>query len=464
MIQLWPEQENTVELIREAYRKQLRAPLLVAPTGFGKTVVFSYIARTHVQKGGRVMILVHREELLEQVSETLNKFDVPHGIVSPNYPFSREHKVQVASVLTAVNRLGMLMAPTLLIVDEAHHCTGNTKFGRVLDWFRKAAFLGVTATPFRMGGEGLDDYFNALIPGPTVQQLIDAGRLSRFRVFCPSSPDLTSVHKRAGDYSAKELEKAIEHSGLTGDAVSHYKRLAEGKRGVAFCVSVKHAKDVAEDFNKAGYPAQAIDGGMPRDWRRDVIRDFRSGKLRILTSCDLISEGFDVPGIEVGISLRPTMSLGLWLQQFGRILRTFEGKKEAIMLDHAGNALRHGLPTDPREYSLQGYRATRQAERLASLKICKNCFAANPGNVRVCLDCGHIIPVKERKVAQRAGQLQELTDKYLEATRKARQVGMAKDMNALVELARKRGYRNPEGWAQHVWEGRLLKMQRKVAV
>lgn len=443
MIQLYDDQEETVERIREAYRNRLRAPLLVAPTGFGKTVVFSYIARSHVEKGGRVLILTHREELLEQVSDTLKEFNVSHGIISPAHPHERNQRVQVASVFALANRLGTTFRPTLIIVDEAHHCTDFTSIGKILRYFRKAHFLGVTATPFRLSGEGLSDYFNVLVQGPSVQQLIDAGRLSPFRVFCPSAPDLSSVQSKTGDFMLRQLATAVDHPAITEDALVNYQRHADGKRGVAFCVSVPHARNVAERFQRAGYPAMAIDGKMEKDARKAAIADFRRGALKILTSCELISEGFNVPDIEVGISLRPTMSLGLWLQQFGRCLRTCPGKSEAIMLDLAGNALRHGLPTDHREYTLRGLRSRG---RVAGLKICQECFAAHPESLQTCSDCGAVLPlrqsyrsfVRQRKVTKSSGQLQDLAARFAmaHAASKAARQERAREQRNVLETVR----------------------------
>lgn len=465
MISLYSPQLAVVESIRAAYRQRFRAPLLVAPTGFGKTVIFSFMSRAHAEKKGRVLILVHRQELIEQVSETLTRFEVAHDFIAPGRHSNPYCKVKIGSVFTVHRRMRhMSWSPTLIIVDEAHHAAASTTWGKVIATFPDAHKLGVTATPIRLSGEGLADSFDTLIQGPTTQELIDAGYLSRFRVFCPSTPDLTGVHRRMGEYAHKELELAVDRPSLTGNAVDHYLRHAKDRQAVAFCVSVQHAKHVAEQFMAAGISAQSIDGSLPDAWRRGIVQDFREGRLKILTSCDLISEGFDVPNISAGISLRPTMSLGLWLQQFGRCLRTAPGKTDTVFLDHAGNALRHGLPTDDRCWSLEGTRGKRNTERIPSVRICKKCFAANKATASACASCGHPFEAKPREVSKKEGELKELTPEASAALAERRKQGQVQSLQALIELGRMRGYKSPERWAEYVWKGREMKKQRKVSL
>lgn len=458
MIELHPFQKQSVEDIRAVYRAGARRPLLVSPTGSGKTVMFSFITQGHVAKGGRVLILVHRQELMDQVAEMLGNFDTPFGGISPDWAWEPSKAVQVASVFTMVRRT---WNPTLIIVDEGHHACGSTTWGKVIAAHPKARVLGVTATPIRLSGEGLSESFDVLVQGPTTQQLIEQGHLSRFRTFCPSTPDLSAVHKRMGDFKISELVSAVDRPSLTGDAVTQYRRHALGRQGVAFCVSVEHAKHVADDFKSAGIAAMNIDGGLPREWRRDIVRDFKAKKLQILTSCDLISEGFDCPGIEVGISLRPTHSLGLWLQQFGRCLRVAPGKTEAIMLDHAGNAMRHGLPTDPREWSLEGT-ASAKGPRTPSIRVCPECFAAMAAYHPKCIQCGHQFVAAPRQIERREGALEEMTPEQLEEARAAQAATDKKALEILTNLGRRRGYGAPEQWARHVLAGQKKKKTRSV--
>jgi len=448
-MKLRPYQELNLQALRQSYRTGHKAPLFVGPTGYGKTVLFAHITRNAVDRGRRVMILCHRAELIDQIVNALRQVNITPCIVAPDQP-EFDARVYVASVWTLHNRLSRYPTPDLLVVDEAHHAVQKTTWGKIMSFWPNAHRLGVTATPIRLSGEGLGEMFDDLVIGPTTQELIDGGYLSPVTVYAPSTADITGVKKRGGDYVLGELETAITKSGVVGDAITHYERLAAGKRAVVFCVSVEHAKAISNAFNQEGIPSESIDGSLDSEERKRRINDFRQGRTLVLTSCDLVSEGFDLPAIEVGISLRPTASEGLWLQQVGRCLRTADGKANAIILDHAGNTHRHGLPTDEREWSLQGRQKKEGKEKSDSVRTCKHCFACSPSAASACRECGEPFPIKARKVETRDGELSEVT----KTTRKQRQRNDAATLEGLIELGRLRGYKNPVGWAHHVYHAR----------
>lgn len=455
MINLRPYQETAIAGVRAALREAPSA-LLVAPTGSGKTVMFSYIASSAVAKGKRVWIMAHRVELVDQISETLKAFNVAHGFIAAGYPQSPRMHVQVASVQTLIRRIPSQIPPDLIIIDEAHHATTANTIGRILASQPKAKILGVTATPTRLSGEGLGDVFKVMVQGPTTQELMDIGALSPVTVYAPPTVDLSALHVRAGDFVISEAAEAMDKPKITGSAVAHYRKHADGKRAVAFCTSVAHARHVAMEFVEAGYKAVHIDGTMDRAMRRGIVQAYQKGEIHVLTSCDLISEGFDCPGIEVGISLRPTASTGLWIQQVGRCLRTFDGKDRAIILDHAGNTLRHGLPTEDRQWTLEGRERARNRASDAnaiSVRVCTQCFSAQPSGSPACKHCGHVFEVKARKVEEVEGELQEVI-----ASKAARkEQGSARSIEALIELGKIRGYRDPVAWANYVYRGRQAK-------
>jgi superfamily II DNA or RNA helicase len=458
-ITLRPYQTTLVERTRANFIVGKRAQLLVLPTGGGKTVCFSYMAGAARAKGLTVWILAHRVELLEQISKTLRDFGIAHGMIAPGFVGDRRQPVQVASVFTLARRLDRYTAPDLIIVDEAHHAISKSTWGTVIQAFPKAKLLGVTATPIRLSGEGLGDLFQVMVQGPTVADLIEQGALSPYRLFAPSGVDLSGVHSKMGDFVRGELAGAMDKRSITGDAVSHYNKLAPGKRAIAFCVSVEHAEHVAAQFREAGIPAASIDGGMDKALRQSVLASFTAGDLRVLTSCDLVSEGFDVPAIEVAILLRPTQSLGLYLQQVGRALRTFPGKAEAIILDHAGNVKRHGLPDEDRIWSLDGKSKKRAAKPSeVPVKTCPQCFATVAAAATHCL-CGHAFVAVARVVEQVEGNLEEVNVE--QARREARQAqGRAQSETDLVALGRSRGMKRPELWARHVIRARHAKEAR----
>lgn len=460
-ITLRPYQNTLIERTRANFIAGKTSQLLVLPTGGGKTMCFSYMASKAVEKGLRVWILAHRAELLEQISRTLGVFNVPHGMVAPGYMSDRRQKVQVASVFTIVRRMDRYEAPDLIIVDEAHHAISDSTWGKVITAYPQAKLLGVTATPIRLSGEGLGDLFQCMVQGPTMRELIDLNALSPYRLFAPAGVDLSGVHTRMGDYVRGELEAAVDKPSVTGDAVAHYKRLANGKRAVAFCVSVAHANHVAEQFRAENISAQAIDGSMERGLRQSLLKEFADGKIKVITSCDLISEGFDVPSIEAAILLRPTQSLGLYLQQVGRALRTFEGKDEAIILDHAGNVKRHGLPDEERLWSLTGA-AKKKAQKKSEVpvKTCGSCFATVAATATHC-SCGYEFPAIKREINHVDGELQEID--LVKAQREKRvEQGRAQTEADLVAIGKARGMKRPELWARHVLRARHAKQNQRL--
>lgn len=454
VITLRPYQETLVADIK-AKMRQHRRVLAVSPTGSGKTVTFAHMAARVAEKGKRITVLVHRDELVEQVSDTLSAFNVAHGVLARGRRVPPGVRVVVASVFTLVRQIADRPAPDLLVIDEAHHGTAASTWGRVMGAYPGAFVLGVTATPYRLSGEGLNQSFDVMVQGPTVRELIDIGALADYRIFAPSSIDTTSMHKRGGDFLRGELAQRADKPSITGDVIGHYKRLADGLPAVAFCVSVEHAMHVANQFRDAGYRAVSIDGGMDRDVRRTVVADFRAGRINVLTSCDLISEGFDMPGIHVGILLRPTMSLGLYLQQVGRVLRTSPGKERALILDHAGNVFRHGLPDDERDWSLDGEAARKRTadDEPLPLRLCKHCFAVLRVTASACPQCGTPVVVQARKVEQQEGTLEEVEASVLRRER-MREQGKAQTLEQLIEVGRRRGFRNAVGWAKHVFDAR----------
>ena len=451
MISLRPDQSTLIDAVRAGFAKH-RSILMVAPTGFGKTVVFCWLANAVAAKQKTVYILVHRDELVEQVSATLKQFHVEHGFVAAGR-VSTPHQVMVCSVFTLVNRVRDYPVPDLCIIDEAHHACSGSTWARVLHHYAASYKLGVTATPIRLDGRDLSGQFEALVEGPSVADLIAAGNLSPYRLYAPPV-SLGKLQIRSGDYVKSELVQAVDKPAITGDAVAHYAKLASGRRALAFCVSLEHASHVASEFQQAGYASARIDGGMDRSARRKLVADFTAGRIQVMTSCDLVSEGFDLPAIECIIGLRPTASLGLCMQQWGRGLRVFPGKEYALILDHAGNAGTHGLPDDDRLWRLGDAKTKtkRRVRQVFSVRTCGRCFAAARPGTMVCPYCQWEWPVESREVLQKAGELVEVKDVDRAKIEARREVGMAKGLDALVALEKQRGYR--PGWALHVWGAR----------
>lgn len=461
-IQLREYQARDVEALRAAYRAGCSAPLYVLPTGGGKTFAFSYIARQAAGKGHRVLILVHRQELLFQASRSLDALGVDHGLIAPGQHMTVD-LVQVASVQTLARRLDKILAPDLIVIDEGHHTNAAT-WAKIVGHFEGVPLLGVTATPCRTDGSGLGKqaggFFDVMVQGPTIRELIDQGFLSPPRVYAPPSGlDLSGVKTRFGDYAKKDVAEAMDKPKITGNAVEHYLKLCPGVPALAFCSSVAHAEHVAEEFRAAGVSAASIDGTLHDGERKGLIHSLSTGRLKVLTSCDIISEGTDIPVVGAAILLRPTHSLALFLQQIGRALRPYEGKECAVILDHVGNCLRHGMPDEDRVWSLDGKikqgKGSKTAEEAERVKQCDKCYGVH-APAPVCPHCGNVYEVKARGPEEVEGELEELGDFEAERQRRFQRrergwrISSAQTLEDLKELGREWGYK--PGWARIQWQ------------
>ncbi|MGC9502514.1 DEAD/DEAH box helicase [Baaleninema sp.] len=339
------------QIFQEWTSGRSRRILLQLPTGAGKTVVFSSIAQQFTARKQPVLVLAHREELLLQAKEKLERVtDEPVGLIKAGYAEQRSRLVQVASIASLINR--KLPPAALVVVDEAHHSTAAT-YSQLLEQFPNAYILGVTATPARIDGQGFKDLYDSLILGPSVGELIDRGYLSPFKLFAaPKTVDTTGLKKTGGDYNPKQLAKAVSNSLVMGDLIEAWQEFAAHKKTVVFAVNVEHSQAIAEAYRNAGIPAEHLDGNTKDIDRKAVLERFSRGETLILSNCGLFAEGFDLPSIEAVQCVRPTHSLTLWLQIVGRGLRPHPGKDRAIILDHTENWIVHGTPDRTHNWSL----------------------------------------------------------------------------------------------------------------
>lgn len=497
MIQLRPYQQAGVQGIRQSFAAKNRAVLYVLPTGGGKTFTFSYISNGVQRRGRRVLILVHRKELLIQASMSLAKLGIMHALIAQGphiREIQRQHMVElrtcavdqsarvaVASVDTLINRMSRIPPPDMIICDEAHHCVAGNKWGRIVEYYDNSRLLGVTATPVRTDGKGLGKHaggmFDDMVLGPTINELIEQGHLLRPTVYAPPTPfDPKGLRRSRGEYVKSELQKRFdEHKKqIVGDAVDHYQQHAGGLPFIAFCISVKDAEDVAAAFRARGLRVQSIDGSMHDAERRGLINGLATGKLDGLTSCDLISEGTDIPVVGCGIMLRPTESESLFIQQAGRILRPYPGQTEAILLDHVGNVgqfkdgifeVKHGLPDADREWTLDG--RTPGAKREASetsvrVMQCQTCYATFLPAPR-CPHCGTPVEFRTREIEQVEGSLQRISPEEARRQKIARRIeqGTAETFEDLVKIGQSRGYKNPAAWARHIYNNRRSRQAKQ---
>lgn len=459
MIQLRDYQTKIIEDVRGAFASGIRNVIVESATGSGKTTLSSFMLKTCADKGMKAWVSIHRRELVKQWVLSLDGLGVKHDILANGFLETRNHLVKVASIGALRNRAHRMGAPNMIIWDEAHHLPAKG-FSKIYGLFPKTYHIGLTATPERLDGQGLGTYFKTIIKGPTVRELIEAGYLSDYRIFAPPGVDTAGIHTRAGDFAKEELSKAADKPTITGNALNEYLNHAMGKRAVVFSTSIAHSKHVVEMFQANGVPAVHVDGETDPGTRDEALRLFAEGKILVLGNVDLFGEGFDLPSLECVILLRPTQSIGLYRQQVGRALRPSTGKTHAIILDHAGNVARHGLPEEVIEWKLEGRTRDANQETSARVKICPACFAAQaPG--KACRFCGKIFDTKERKVAKKDGPLKEMdVAEMRKATEFKRERGGAREEADLVAIGLKRGMRNPLGWARHVLAARQEKEAR----
>jgi superfamily II DNA or RNA helicase len=401
-----------------------------------------------------VWFLAHLREILDDTARRLQQAEIPHGFIMAGMPRNPFQPVQIVSVQTAVRR-PVVKKPGLIIVDECHLAVAET-YRQVLAAAGNPPILGLTGSPIRLDGRGMGEMFDVLVPTCSTADLIAEGLLSPIRYYAPTKPDLANVRSRGGDFALDQLAEAVDRPSIIGDAVAHYRKYAHGRRAVAFCVNIAHAEHTASAFTAAGYRAVAISGNSTREERTAALTGLRQGTIDIVCNCALWVAGVDCPEIGCVILLRPTKSLTMYLQSVGRGLRIAPGKPDLIVLDHASCVFTHGLPQDPREWSLEA-RPKRAGASAPAVRECPECFACHEP-APVCPACGHVYQsdTVQRGPEQVDGQLVEVDEAALRRQRNREQAG-AQTLEQLIEVGRRRGMRNPQGWARHVWAARQRK-------
>jgi superfamily II DNA or RNA helicase len=376
--QLREYQVKLVEELRQSWCEGFKSPCIVAPCGAGKSVIAAEIAERTTKNGNNILFLVHRQELCEQITQTFEGWGVDMNFC------------KVGMVQTITRRLDKIPAPKLIITDENHHCLAKS-YKKIYEFFPNALRVGITATPARLNGGGLGDINDKLILGPPVRWLIDNNYLSPFEYYSPTLADMSKLAVSRGEFAAADAERALNDRTIYGDVIGYYKRLSDGKKAVCYCTSVLHSRSMADQFKAAGIEAEHMDGNTPSYLRNWIVSNFRSGNIKILCNVDLISEGFDVPDCSASILLRPTKSLTLHVQQSMRCMRYTPGKR-ATIIDHVGNYVRHGLPDQEREWTLEPDPKKikkKQSLKRADVRQCPKCFFTHE-LANICPKCGHV--------------------------------------------------------------------------
>lgn len=433
---LRPYQTQLVGDVWGAWNQGARNVVMRLDTGGGKTVILSNLVNSW---NGGVGVIAHRQELVSQLSMTLARHGVVHNIIAAEKvrraiiaaqiaEFGRSFynggsRITVASVDTLIRVdaswfFAWCAQVTLWITDEGHHVVRDNKWHRAIELFTNPGVHGLlpTATPLRADGKGLgahaDGVAHAMVQGPPMRWLIDAKYLTDYRIICPES-DLVMYEEAgaSGDWSSAQLKEASKRSHIIGDVVREYLRWAPGKLGITFTTDIETAAAMTQAYRNAGVLAETLTGKTDDGYRRQILQKFARREIHQIVAVDIISEGFDLPAIEVASLARPTQSLALYMQQFGRALRILEGKTEALILDHAGNTLRHqGPPDKPRPWTLDRRAKRGGAGGGIPLRVCMGCWQPYERTRIVCPYCGAHPPPPEARSSPAAvdGDLAEL--------------------------------------------------------
>lgn len=436
-ISLRDYQQEVLDAARNELAAGKKSVLCVCATGGGKSYIFMDMAD---RCKGKVLVLVHRGELKDQHIKEFKKNKIPmDGII-------------VETVQTVYLHLEDYADVKMVVADEAHLFMAKT-FKATVDHFaqRGAYTIGFSASPCRLDGSSMSDIFEAMVEGPQTKELIEKKCLCPYEYYAPLTVDVSELKKQRGDYVKSEVENLMEPA-IYGKVIEEYKRLCPGKQAIAFCVSIKHSQQVADQFAEAGIMAAHLDGNTPKKEREKLMERFRAGEIKILTNVNLFAEGLSVDGIGAVLMLRPTASLALCLQQWGRGLRYQEGKICTIV-DCVGNYTRHGLPDEHREWTLEGKvkeHKTHNDDGTFTIRQCPTCykvFETKP----VCPYCGTEYPLhaRELQVIEEI-KLKKITEEEAkrEADRKAKvkeDIRMARSYEDFLRIERENNYRS--GWA-----------------
>ena len=449
MKELRPHQTAAIQALRFSLGKGNRRPLVQAPTGAGKTVIASHIVAGARAKGNRVCFVVPSLSLIDQTVQSFYDDGIRDiGVIQADHPLTDyAQPVQVASIQTIARRNIERQHFDIVVVDEAHKLHKAQ-----IEWMQSWSlipFIGLSATPWT---RGLGKYYDDLIIAATTQELIDAGYLSKFRVFAPAHPDLTGVKTIAGDFHEGQLSEAMQSGSLVADIVTTWLERGERRPTLAFCVDRAHAKHVQQQFLSRGVRCGYVDAYTEREDRLDLAKQFKSGELEVIANVGVLTTGVDWD-VRCIILARPTKSEILFTQIIGRGLRTADGKDDCLILDHSDTHLNLGFVTEILHDTLCDgtKRETEQKDRGVLPKECPKCQYLKPARVQQCPSCG-FKPEPRSQVEVEAGELRELEQSMSSTEKRQRKANRdtpsedkAAFFGGLAHYSRQRGYKT--GWA-----------------
>lgn len=392
-------QERIIVRIRNEFARGAKRVGVMAPTGSGKTIIGAQIVDMTASRKKRVAFVCDRIELIEQTSARFNSLGISHGVVQPNFNYEPWKTVQVASIQTIARRG---IADVDLVIFDEFHTVYKTQL-EMMKNFSGVFFIGLSATPFT---RGLGRHWESLIVETSVSELIREGHLVPFTVFGPPI-DLSNVSIQKGEFVRDELGDAVDKPKLVADIVSTWLKRGEDRPTICFATNIAHSKHIVSEFQKYGISSAHVDAYSDTEERRDTLARFKRGEIKVVSSVDILTKGFDHPEASCLVVALPTRSLIRHVQQVGRVLRPAAGKKDAIILDHAGNTERLGFVTDelPAELDMGKRKEPKKHERKESLpKPCPQCHFVKPAKTYECPQCG-FKPERRNEVETAGGEL-----------------------------------------------------------
>lgn len=470
MYQLFQDQQEAIDGIRAAM-KRVKFTLLQSPTGSGKTAIGLTMINGVLRQNKRSIFTFPRNTLLDQTSKTLTKFGIPHSYIASGYKFNPFADVFLGMTETMAKWAKKDTLPkdiSLLVPDETHF--GQNALDTVINHYKKPWLdpkglsrwtygVGLSATPWKMNGQGLGIWYDEMVQGKSIRWLIDNKRLSDYRLFGGRRYDQMEAIGRLSDEKAAVAMEA--KSEIIGDCVNEYKARALGRLWLTRCTSTKHSALTAQMFRDAGIVAVHVDGDTPQGELDNILKAYARREIWVLTFADLLNFGFDLAQssgmdvcIEGGSDLKPSGSLSGQLQFWGRLLRY--KPFPAIINDHVNNHVKHGLPCQDREWTLDSLTSkARKGAYVLPSKQCPECWFAHPPKPQ-CPDCGYVYEIEYREVKEVEGSLHEVDINAERASRGMEADGLAAllppsddevEIERYVRYAQREGVKNPYAWA-----------------
>lgn len=450
-------QQKIINNCRDAFKNGYKKLCCVLPCGAGKTAIFCYLAYLNTLKksSNRVLILLHRKELLNQTIEAFQAFQI-----------NTDH-IDIAMIQSFRNTLKTGVKPySLIIIDECHHATSST-FKTVLNTYFKTALIGFTATPARLDGKPLGEIFDKLIIGVDYTYLINHHYLVDYDYFSPDlNFDFSKWKLKGSDFDITDNAFHLDKKAIYGDILKY---IDLSKKTIIYSPTVEYSKKLETQINKHFNTkiSAEFNGTTPQPLRNKIIDDFKNGKIRILINVDLIGEGFNVPSCDCVFLLRATQSLTLYIQQAGRALRADPNNpnKRASIFDFVGNIYRFGFPDTPRAWSLSStIKNTHKQDTVHDsliIKTCPNCLRSfTPSQMltgRLCPYCKNYIQLNTKEIQNQDKKKLALI-KRNQLIENRRQLGKCRSFQQLRKLGEERGYAHPAQWAYHVLKNRKSKI------